>query len=151
MDAVRLVRATGRALREAGGVEDLIAEAWQAQTLAEAVSGHVALHGTPEIRAAGLSVCRTDGSICGAPGPPGVSAAVVVRAAMLTGAREPAVALRELRDLLTEAGEALVSAACSTEDETLYWRCIDAVDAADDSKDRVVGLLGALASFEDTS
>jgi hypothetical protein len=55
--------------------------------------------------------------------------------------REPVGTLRELRDLLTELGVVLVSVACSAEDETVYWQCIEAVDAADESKDRVCALL----------
>jgi hypothetical protein len=140
MDAVRLIRATRRALQSAGGEQDLIAEAWQTQALAEAVGSHLALHGSPELRAGGFSVCEAGSRACGSSGPPG-SRVASVRAAILTAVREPAGTLRELRDLLSELGVALVSLACSVDDETVYVQCIEAVDAADDSRDRVCSLL----------
>lgn len=143
MDAVRLILATRHALAQAWQVQDLITEAWQAQALAEAVGGHLALHGPPELRAAGFSVCEAGGRAGGPVGLSGVRADTV-RAAILTGVREPARALTELRDLLSELGAALVGVACSAEDEAVYWQCIDAVDAAEDSKDRVCALLHAV-------
>ncbi|MCM2425649.1 DUF6099 family protein [Streptomyces sp. RKAG337] len=149
MDAVRLILATRHALEQAWQVEDLITEAWQAQALAEAVGGHLALHGTAELRAAGLSVCETGGGrVCGPTGLSGLPGVrpETVRASILTGVREPARALTELRDLLSELGAALVGLACSAEEEAVYWQCIDAMDAAEDSKDRVCALLGALGS-----
>lgn len=149
MDAVRLILATRHALEQAWQVEDLITEAWQTQALAEAVGGHLALHGPPELRTAGFSVCETGGGracgpagLCGLPG----VRPETVRASILTGVREPARALTELRDLLSELGAALVGLACSAEEEAVYWQCIDAMDAAEDSKDRVCALLGALGS-----
>ncbi|MDJ0344713.1 DUF6099 family protein [Streptomyces sp. H10-C2] len=144
MDAVRLIMATRHALEQAWQVQDLITEAWQAQALAEAVGGHLALHGPPELRAAGFSVCEAGGGRgCGPVGVPGPRMDAV-RAAILTGVREPARALTELRDLLSELGAALVGVACSADDEAVYWQCIDAVDAAEDSKDRVCALLRAV-------
>jgi Family of unknown function (DUF6099) len=140
MDAVRLVRATRQGLREAWAVPDLIAEAWQAQALAEAVGSHLALHGPPELRTPGFRVCEAGGRACGMSGPPSARAGPV-RAALLTRVREPAVTLRELRELLTELGAALASVACTTEEESVYWQCIEAADAADESKDRVCALL----------
>jgi hypothetical protein len=140
MDAVRLIRDTRRALKSAWGEQDLIAEAWQAQALAEAVGSHLAQHGSPELRAGGFSVWEAGSRACGSAGPPGARVSSV-RAAILTEVREPAGTLRELRDLLSELGVALVSVACSAEDEAVYWQCIEAVDAADDSKDRVCSLL----------
>ncbi|MCM2422146.1 DUF6099 family protein [Streptomyces sp. RKAG293] len=149
MDAVRLILATRHALEQAWQVEDLITEAWQAQALAEAVGGHLALHGPAELRAAGLSVGETGGGrVCGPTGLSGLPGVrpETVRASILTGVREPARALTELRDLLSELGAALVGLACSAEEEAVYWQCIDAMDAAEDSKDRVCALLGALGA-----
>ncbi|MCZ4119273.1 DUF6099 family protein [Streptomyces sp. H39-S7] len=146
MDAVRLILATRHALEQAWRVEDLITEAWQAQALAEAVGGHLAVHGPPELRAAGLSGCEPGGPACGPGGlsaPPGTRSEPV-RAAILTGVREPARALTEIRDLLSELGTTLAGVACSAEEEAVYWQCIDALDAAEESKDRVCALLGAL-------
>lgn len=140
MDAVRLVRATRRSLGEAWSVPDLITETWQAQALAQAVGGHLALHGPPELRTPGFRVCEAGGRACGMAGPSSARAGPL-RAALLTGIRDPGETVRELRDLLTELGSALASVAGTTEEESVYWECIDAVDAADESKDRVSALL----------
>jgi hypothetical protein len=140
MDGLRLIRATRQGLSEAWAVPDLIAEAWQAQALAEAVGSHLALHGGPELRTPGFKVCEAGGRACGMSGLPPARAGPF-RAALLTGVRDPAAALRELRDLLTDVGAALSSVAGTTEEESVYWQCIEAVDAADESKDRVCALL----------
>jgi hypothetical protein len=149
MDAVRLIRATRQALTEAWTVPDLIAEAWQTQALAEAVGSHLALHEAPELRVTGFEVCETGGRACGMSGLPSARASPV-RAVLLTQVRDPAGTLRELRDLLSELGAALVSVACSTEDESVYWQCIEAVDAAEESKDRVRVLLGEFEARRDS-
>ncbi|MEU3463248.1 DUF6099 family protein [Streptomyces sp. NPDC006733] len=146
MDAVRLILATRHALGQAGQVEDLITEAWQAQALAEALGGHLAVHGPPELRAVDRSAGEAGGGACGQswlsalPGP----RSETVRASILTGVREPARALEEIRDLLTELGAVLAGVARSADEAGAYWQCIDALDAAEDSKDRVCALLGAL-------
>jgi hypothetical protein len=143
MDAARLIVATRHALDRARDVGDLIAEAWQAQALAEAVGSHLALHGDPAFRSAALSLCEAGSQGCGAlQRPAGVGAAAPVRAARLSGVRDPRAVLRGLLAILGEVVVALVAAVCATEDEELYWQCIDAVDAADESKDRVRALLG---------
>ncbi len=35
--------------------------------------------------------------------------------------------------------------ACATDEEGLYWQCIEAIDATDESGDRVRGMLRRLA------
>ncbi|CAO0834323.1 hypothetical protein SMICM17S_01121 [Streptomyces microflavus] len=57
-------------------------------------------------------------------------------------------ALTALALLLGEAGIALVSVACDTGEDGLYWQCIEAMDAADESLDRVHGLLRRLGERE---
>ncbi|MCQ4083038.1 DUF6099 family protein [Streptomyces sp. RB6PN25] len=141
MDAARLIVATRHALDRARDVRDLIAEAWQAQALAEAVGGHIALHGDPALRPAALSLCEAGGRACGMLQRTGGARAAPLRAARLSGVRDPRAVLRGLLGILGEVVVALVAAVCATEDEELYWQCIDAVDAADDSKDRVCALL----------
>lgn len=47
--------------------------------------------------------------------------------------------------LLGEVGMALVAVACDTDEESLYWQCIEAIDATDESLDRVHGMLRRLA------
>jgi hypothetical protein len=146
MEAARLIVATRHALDRARDVRDLIAEAWQAQALAEAVGGHLALHGDPALRPAALSLCEAGGRACGTLQLPDGARAAPVRAARLSGVRDPRAVLRGLLAILGEVVVALVAAVCATEDEELYWQCIDAVDAADESKDRVRALLGAVES-----
>lgn len=146
MDAVRLISATRHALAQAWRVQDLIAEAWQAQALAEAVGAHLAVHGPPELKEAGFSVGEAGGRVCGPAGlsAPAGAGAEAVRAVILTGVREPARALSEIGDLLVELGTVLAGVARSAEEEAVYWQCIDALDAAEESKDRICALLSAL-------
>jgi hypothetical protein len=173
MEAVRLIRASRQALERAERPAELIAEAWQAQALAEAVGSHLALHGAPELRSAGFSVSAAGGRACGA-APPSATRAGPVRAALLTGVRDPCVALRELRDLLVALHAALSAAArAATDDPEMdaldagfadgdadpdavaegagrardaldYGTCLDAVDAAAESRDLVITLLHTL-------
>jgi hypothetical protein len=168
MEAVRLIRAGRQALERVGRPAELIAEAWQAQALAEAVGGHLALHGAPELRSAGFSVSAAGGRACGT-APPSATRAGPVRAALLTGVRDPAVALRELRDLLVAVHAALTAAARTATDEPEtdadtgpgrgegrapdaldYGTCLDAVEAAAESRDRVTALLHTLEGAAST-
>lgn len=156
MDAARLVAEAERAMAGSPQPEDVIAEAWQAFELTEAVGWLLAAddgdgreretrgavaeraaaaeHGRPEVRA---GPDPATGAVTGAAGagPP--------RAARLTGVRDPAGTLRALRILLGGIGLALVAITCTAEDETAYWQCIEALDAVDEAKDRVRTLSGA--------
>ncbi|GAA3040533.1 hypothetical protein FHS39_004667 [Streptomyces olivoverticillatus] len=147
MDALRLIEATRRALVQAGEVPDIVVEAWQTQALAEAVGGHLALHGPFEARAAagGLSEagCRASGALRQAALRTGG-----LRAVQLTEVRDPWAALTALGELLGEVGIALVGVACACEEDAVYWQCIEAIDAADETSDRVGGLLRRLALRE---
>ncbi|HZG05010.1 MAG TPA: DUF6099 family protein, partial [Streptomyces sp.] len=67
------------------------------------------------------------------------------RAARLTGIRDPLSALHGLGGLLNEAWGALVRVAVETEEEGLYWRCIEGIDAADECGDRVTEIIRRLA------
>jgi Family of unknown function (DUF6099) len=113
MDATRLIAATRYALAHAGDAQAVVAEAWQAQALVEAVGGRLFAGGDSGPRA----------------GPS--------RAARLTGVRDPRTALRALLETLTEAGTALVEVARSTEEVPLYWQCVEAADATGDAADQV--------------
>ena len=42
-------------------------------------------------------------------------------------------------------GIALVAVACAAGDEATYWQCMEAIDAADESRDRVLEMLRKLA------
>ncbi|KQX55401.1 MULTISPECIES: DUF6099 family protein [unclassified Streptomyces] len=137
MEAERLIALGRHALAESGTAQDIVAEAWQAQALAQAIGNHLALGGPQELRgdARGLSEIG-EYPAWGAGGP---------RAAQLTEVADPAGALTALGALLGEVGIALVGVACATDEEGLYWACIEAIDAADESSDRVRGMLRRLA------
>ncbi|WP_017237892.1 DUF6099 family protein [Streptomyces sp. SS] len=137
MDAERLVTLGRRALAESGTAQHIVAEAWQTQALAQAIGSHLALCGPLELRgeARGLSEIG-EYPMWGAGGP---------RAAQLTEVVDPRGALTALGALLGEVGIALVGVACATDEEGLYWQCIEAIDAADESSDRVRGMLRRLA------
>ncbi|MFB6631624.1 DUF6099 family protein [Streptomyces sp. NPDC090082] len=137
MEAERLITLGRHALAESGTAQDIVAEAWQAQALAQAIGRHLALCGPMELRgeARGLSEIG-EYPTWGSAGP---------RAAQLTEVADPWGALTELGELLGEVGIALVGVACATDEEGLYWQCIEAIDAADESSDRVRGMLRRLA------
>ncbi len=46
---------------------------------------------------------------------------------------------------------ALVSLACAADDEATYWSCLEAIDAADESRDRVLEMLRKLADREEAA
>lgn len=117
MDAVRLIAATRYAVAHAGDAEAVVAEAWQAQALVEAVGSRLTAGGEQRVRA----------------GP--------ARAAVLTGVRDPRAALRGLLEILAEVGAALVAVARVTEEVPVYWQSVEAADAADEAADRVRALL----------
>ncbi|MEE1756467.1 DUF6099 family protein [Streptomyces sp. SP18CS02] len=147
MDAERLIATSRRALAESRAALDIVAEAWQAQSLAQAIGGHLALVGPPELRgdADGLSEIGGRGFI--GPGHPALRVGGM-RAAQLTGVADLRGALLELGVLLGEVGIALVGVACATDEEGLYWQSIEAIDAADESSDRVRVMLRRLTVRE---
>ncbi|MFJ3143506.1 DUF6099 family protein [Streptomyces halstedii] len=144
MDAVRLIEAGRRALAVTRGAPAVMAEAWQAQALARAVGGRLAGCGPAELRteARQLSEIGGLGTVVALDGPAVPVGAV--RASLLTEVTDAHRALTDLGDLLGEVGIALVGVACDTEDG-LYWQCIEAIDAVDESLDRVHGMLRRLA------
>lgn len=136
MEAERLVQAGLYALGESRTAHDIVAEAWQARALAQAIGSHLALCGPLELRgeARGLSEAG-EYPAWGAAGP---------RAARLTEVGDPRSALTALGELLGEVGIALVGVASVTDDESLYWQCMEAIDTADEAGDRVRGMLRRL-------
>jgi hypothetical protein len=164
MDAARLVTEAERVMRGAPQPEQVIAEAWQAYELAQALGlllGHQGLEVVTDGAADG-GVEGAGGGVQGDARPPGhqerprpaarggpssmvaVTGAGPPRAARLTGVRDPAGTLRALRVLLGEIGLALVDVTCTAEDESGYWLCIDALDAVDEAKERVGELADAV-------
>jgi hypothetical protein len=125
MDAARLVAEAERALRGSPQPEHVIAEAWQAYELTEAVGRLLGDdHERPVARAGPVPVVAAAGA-----GPP--------RAVRLTGVRDPAGTLRALHTLLGEIALSLVDITCAVDDEAAYWQCIEALDAVDEAKDRI--------------
>ncbi|MFJ8661953.1 DUF6099 family protein [Streptomyces sp. NPDC093795] len=137
MEAERLIALGRQALAESGTAQDIVVEAWQAQALAQAIGNHLALCGPQELRGEARGLSETgEYPTWGAGGP---------RATQLSEVADPSGALTLLGELLGEVGIALVGVACATDEEGLYWQCIEAIDAADESSDRVRGMLRRLA------
>lgn len=108
MDAARLIAITRFAIGAARDGHAVVAEAWQAHALVQAVIGH--LDGSP---------------LSGAAGP--------VRAARLTSIRGQGRVLDDLLTIVGEAGAALVAIVRSDDEVGLYLSCVEAADAIDDA------------------
>ncbi|MFE2145941.1 DUF6099 family protein [Streptomyces sp. NPDC059456] len=153
MDAVRLIAAGRHALAQSGAAMDIVGEAWQAQALAQGIGSWLAVTGPPELRSEARGLGEAGGRGCGVldraalPGEGGAPD-LPPRAAQLTGVADVRQALLGLQALLGEVGIALVGVACATDDEGLYWQCIESIDAADESSDRVRGVLRRLTVRE---
>ncbi|HCA87461.1 MAG TPA: hypothetical protein DEQ61_19535 [Streptomyces sp.] len=146
MDAGQLIEDTRHGLAQAGSAQGIVAEAWQAQALAEAVGSHLLLYGPDEFRLEARGLSEAGGRVRGSPAEEARRAGV--RAALLSDVQEPRRALRGLGMLLGEAGIALVGVACSADVEGFYWQCIEVIDAVDESGDRVRRLLRRLEARE---
>lgn len=144
MEAMRLIKVGGAALAGCGTAQEIVAEAWQTQALAQAVGGRLSLAGPPELRgeARALSEIGGRGVALGGPG----LRDGAIRAAQLTEVADARGVLVALGGLLAEVGMALVGVACAADEEGLYWQCIEAIDAADEARDRVRVLLRRLAA-----
>ncbi|MBW1600762.1 hypothetical protein JJV70_01290 [Streptomyces sp. JJ66] len=135
MDAVRIISANRAALARCGDGTQVVAEAWQAQALAQAVGGLLARCGPPEARAAAGALHATGVR------PAGLAEA---RAARLTAVRDPRRTLCELAELLDELAATLTEVAAQTEEEALYWHCLEALDATGDTTTSTTALLASL-------
>lgn len=167
MDAARLVAEAERSMSRDQGPENVIAEAWQAYELTDALERWLgADHGGPDTpgspeerrpggrgagRAGSTGSCegagvRDSGSTALRAGPAPVMSSTGVgspRAARLSAVRDPVGTLRALRVLLGEIGHALVGLITTAADEDAYWQSIEALDAVDEAKDRVRALAEA--------
>ncbi|KJY43904.1 hypothetical protein VR46_22380 [Streptomyces sp. NRRL S-444] len=153
MDAVRLIAAGRHALAQSGAAMDIVGEAWQAQALAQGIGSWLAVTGPPELRSEARGLGEAGGRGCGvldraALRGEGSAPDYPPRAAQLTEVADVRQALLGLQALLGEVGIALVGVACATDDEGLYWQCIESIDAADESSDRVRAALRRLAVRE---
>jgi hypothetical protein len=145
MDAVRLIGASRRALAGSGDTIEVVAEAWQAQALAQAIGSRFAVSGPPELRGEALGLTELAGRGCGVLDAPPPDLADL-RAAQLTELGDARESLLCLGGLLGEVGIALVGIACAADDQGTYWQCMEAIDAADESRDRVLEMLRRLAA-----
>jgi len=145
MDAVRLIMASRGALAESGDTREVLAEVWQAQSLAQAIGSRFAVSGPPELRGEALGLTELAGRGCGVLEAPTIDVKTL-RAAQLTELGDAREALLCLGGLLGEVGIALVGVACAADDEATYWQCMEAIDAADESRDRVSEMLRLLSS-----
>ncbi|GAA2490040.1 DUF6099 family protein [Streptomyces gobitricini] len=143
MEAERLIATGRRALADSRVALDIVGEAWQAQMLAQAIGNHLALAGPPELRGEARELSETGSR--GAAGP-----VHPARALRLSGIGSVRGTLLGLGALLGEVGIALVGVACATDEEGLYWQCIEAIDAADEAGDRVRVMLHRLVVRERT-
>lgn len=147
MDAVRLIVASRRALAASEETPDVMAEAWQAQSLAQAIGSRLAVSGPPELRGEALGLTELAGRGCAVLEAPPVDVGGL-RAAQLTELGDARQTLLSLGSLLGEVGIALVVVACAADGEGTYWQCMEAIDAADESRDRVREMLRRLAARE---
>ncbi|WP_327279095.1 MULTISPECIES: DUF6099 family protein [unclassified Streptomyces] len=153
MDAVRLIAAGRHALAQSGAAMDIVGEAWQAQALAQGMGSWLAVTGPPELRSEARGLGEAGGRGCGvldraALRGEGRAPDYPPRAAQLTGVADVRQALLGLQALLGEVGIALVGVACATDDEGLYWQCMESIDAVDESSDRVRAVLRRLTVRE---
>ena len=144
MDAMRLILTSRRALAGSGDAPQIMAEVWQAQALAQAIGSRLAVSGPPELRGEALGLTELAGRGCGVLDAPDLDPGEL-RAAQLTELADARQALLSLCGLLGEVGIALVGIASAAVDEGTYWQCMEAIDAADESRDRVREMLRRLA------
>ncbi|MER5428929.1 DUF6099 family protein [Streptomyces sp. NPDC002588] len=148
MDAVWLILASRRALAGSGDRTGILTEVWQAQALAQAIGSRLAVSGPPELRGEALGLTELAGRGCGVLDTPDLDTADL-RAAQLTELDDARAALLDLGGLLGEVGIALVGLASAADDQGTYWQCMEAIDAADESRDRVMEMLRKLAAREE--
>lgn len=148
MDAMRLIGTSRSALAGSGDARGILEEVWQAQALAQAIGSRLAVSGPPELRGEALGLTELAGRGCGVLDTPDLAPGGL-RAAQLTELDDARETLLCLGGLLGEVGMALVGMASSADDQATYWQCMEAIDAADESRDRVREMLRKLAAREE--
>ncbi|WP_052489193.1 DUF6099 family protein [Streptomyces sp. 150FB] len=147
MDAERLIAVSLHALAGSADAPEVMVEAWQAQALAQAIGMRLAVGGPLDLRAEARELGEAGGRGCGSADHPGLHSGGI-RAGRLSAVPDVKAALTGLGELLGEVGIALVAVACDTGEEGMYWQCIEAIDAADETSDRVQGMLRGLRELE---
>ncbi|WP_030568254.1 DUF6099 family protein [Streptomyces aureocirculatus] len=145
MDAMRLIEASRCALARSREPASLVAEVWQSQALAQAIGSRLAVAGPPELRGEALGLSELSGRGCAVLSHPPPTPQEI-RAAKLTTIGDAHDTLLGLGVLLGEVGIALVTVAMGADDEGVYWQCMEAIDAADEARDRVLEMLRRLAA-----
>ncbi|WP_405552037.1 DUF6099 family protein [Streptomyces sp. NBC_01171] len=148
MDALRLIEVSREALVAAADAAGTLREVWQAQALSQAIGSRLAVSGPPELRGEALGLMELAGRGCGVLDPPELDTGDLL-AARLTELADARRTLLGLCGLLGEVGMALVGIASGASDEAVYWQCMEAIDAADESRDRVLEMLRKLAAREE--
>ncbi|MFB6591382.1 DUF6099 family protein [Streptomyces diastaticus] len=143
MDALRLITMNRRALLRGHSLETLTAEVWEAQALTRAVGALLAEEGPRALRETALALSSPGGRTAEATELP-VPCRGDPRAARLTRVPDVEATLLALAELLGEVGIVLVGLACGVYQEALYWASVEAIDAADEARDRVLDMLRAL-------
>ncbi|MBT2365555.1 hypothetical protein J7E88_09550 [Streptomyces sp. ISL-10] len=147
--ATRLIATCRHALAQSPSTENILTEALEAQALVQAIGGALAVTGPADLRGGARGLAEAGSRGCGViDRDAAVWATRVPRAAMLTGVSDLARTLEALAGLLGDVGIALVGVAMVTDDESVYWQCIEAIDAADESSGLVRGLLRRLADLD---
>ena len=153
MDAQRLIKSTRHALTEARSVPPALIEAWQSCVLVEAVASVASLAlaeralldgsgcGAAEIARA-LAEAAGHAAVC--VGRPAEDDGGPNRADRLSVIGDLVGTVRELRTLIHETAEALIVLACGAQEQELYWRCIDSVDAVAECQELSTELLRAV-------
>ncbi|MFJ1758236.1 DUF6099 family protein [Kitasatospora sp. NPDC088134] len=153
MEALRLIKTVRHALAEARAASDILHEAWQSGLIAEAVGARIADHDGEEFATLGqllgeagahTASCLRQPPEPGLDDPPGGgfagwSGPGLIERLTEIGELEPV--LVELAALLDEMRESLVVLACGADTESLYWSCIDGLDAGSECRDLVAELL----------
>ncbi|MEU5383456.1 DUF6099 family protein [Kitasatospora cineracea] len=156
MEALRLIKTVRHALTEARTTGDILHEAWQSGLLTEAVGARIADHDGESFATLGQLLCEAGAHTASClrqppepglddlpGGPVGVypewSGPTLVERFSALGELEPV--LTELALLLEQMNESLVVLACGAETESLYWSCIDGLDAGSECRDLVAELL----------
>ncbi|MEU6816072.1 DUF6099 family protein [Streptomyces sp. NPDC046860] len=148
MDALRLIEISREALVAGADAPGTLRAVWQAQALSQAIGSRLAVSGPPELRGEALGLMELAGRGCGVLDPPELHTGELL-AARLTELADARATLLCLCGLLGEVGMALVGMASAASDEAVYWQCMEAIDAADESRDRVLEMLRKLAAREE--
>ncbi|MFE1321732.1 DUF6099 family protein [Kitasatospora phosalacinea] len=156
MEALRLIKTVRHALAEARTTGDILHETWQSGLLTEAVGARIADHDEEALATLGQLLCEAGAHTASClrqppepglddlpGGPVGVypewTGPTLVERFGALGELEPVLA--ELALLLEDANESLVVLACGAETESLYWSCIDGLDAGSECRDLLARIL----------